>query len=428
DEDSSARPNQGKKTKRSRTKESEPSKKSSTTKESSKGKSLVKTFKSGESVTAEELVEELAFEMASDDIEQTVDDVKHPLKFDELMATLIDFSKFVMNRLKIDKLTKAHLVGPVYKLLKGTCQSSVELEYNMEECYKALSDQLDWNNPEGDRFPFDLTKPLPLKGRLIIPSKYFFNNDLEYLKSSDPEKKYTTSITKTKAARYELVGIEDMIPNLWSITKVGYNKDVEREIKYLGPKHQLWYRSQINKFSKHNVYSTQKILSVVSVTVEKLHGYSYLEEIVVRRVDRQKYTIKEVILLTWRWHYVCSLEVLSSKEGSRMSSLGWKVTSKMLNLTKPQQDFLGISAKELYKPSYDPPGAVYEDLNKQKRLMRADELYKFSDGTLKLVRDELHHRVLNFRLGYNKEMSSRKWLATKKRRSKLMVELIDKQM
>ncbi|GJZ83821.1 hypothetical protein Tco_0648994 [Tanacetum coccineum] len=75
DEDSSARPNQGKKTKRSRTKESEPSKKSSTTKESSKGKSLVKTFKSGESVTAEELVEELAFEMASDDIEQTVDDV-----------------------------------------------------------------------------------------------------------------------------------------------------------------------------------------------------------------------------------------------------------------------------------------------------------------------------------------------------------------
>ncbi|GJR80404.1 hypothetical protein Tco_0151189, partial [Tanacetum coccineum] len=45
-----------------------------------------------------------------------------------------------------------------------------------------------------------------------------------------------------------------------------------------------------------------------------------------------------------------------------------------------------------------------------------------------LVRDEIHHRVLNFRLGYNKEMSKRKWSATDKRRSKLMVELIDKQM
>ncbi|GKA16751.1 hypothetical protein Tco_0696588 [Tanacetum coccineum] len=140
---------------------------------------------------------------------------KDPLTFDELMATPIDFSKFVMNRLKIDKLTKVRLVGPVYNLLKGTCQSSIELEYNIEECYKALSNQLDWNNPEGDRCPFDLSKPLPLKGcpgHLTVALEYFFNNDLKYLKSLDPKKKYTMSITKTKAARYELVGIEDMIP------------------------------------------------------------------------------------------------------------------------------------------------------------------------------------------------------------------------
>ncbi|GKF11934.1 hypothetical protein Tco_0049860 [Tanacetum coccineum] len=60
--------------------------------------------------------------------------------------------------------------------------------------------------------------------------------------------------------------------------------------------------------------------------------------------------------------------------------------------------------------------------------MRADELYKFSNGTLKKVRDELHHRVLDFDLGYNKEMERRKWTATDKKRSALMVELIDKQM
>ncbi|GKE42012.1 hypothetical protein Tco_1469296 [Tanacetum coccineum] len=137
------------------------------------------------------------------------------------MTTSIDFSKYAMNHLRIDKLTKAHLFGPVYNLLKGTCQ-------------------------KGDRCPYDLRKPLPLKGRpgcLIVPSEYFFNNDLEYLKSSDPEKKYTISITKTKAARYELVGIEDMIPNLWSATKVGYNKDAECGIKHWGLKRQLWYRS-----------------------------------------------------------------------------------------------------------------------------------------------------------------------------------------
>ncbi|GKB54542.1 hypothetical protein Tco_0905295 [Tanacetum coccineum] len=34
---------------------------------------------------------------------------KDPLTFDELMATSIDFSKYAMNRLKIDNLTQAHL-------------------------------------------------------------------------------------------------------------------------------------------------------------------------------------------------------------------------------------------------------------------------------------------------------------------------------
>ncbi|GKA00174.1 hypothetical protein Tco_0672724 [Tanacetum coccineum] len=75
DKNPSVRPNQGQKTKRSKTKESEPSKKSSTSKESFKGKSHAKTSKSGKSVTAEELV----FEMACDDIEQNVDDVNHQM-------------------------------------------------------------------------------------------------------------------------------------------------------------------------------------------------------------------------------------------------------------------------------------------------------------------------------------------------------------
>ncbi|GKB54346.1 hypothetical protein Tco_0905099, partial [Tanacetum coccineum] len=61
---------------------------------------------------------------------------------------------------------------------------------------------LDWNNPEGDRCPFDLTKPLPLKGRpghLTVAAKYFFNNDLEFMKSSDPEKTYTSTIKNTNS-------------------------------------------------------------------------------------------------------------------------------------------------------------------------------------------------------------------------------------
>ncbi|GKB83974.1 hypothetical protein Tco_0950869 [Tanacetum coccineum] len=166
---------------------------------------------------------------------QMVSATKDPLTFNDLMATPIDFSKYVLNRLKIDNLTQDILLGPAYNLLKGTCSSSIELEYHFQECFNALTDRLDWNNPEGDRYPFDLSKPLPLQGHpghLTVAADYFFNNDLEYLKSSDPERTYTTSITKTKAARYEIEGIEDMVPTLWSPTKVGYDKDALKGIKH----------------------------------------------------------------------------------------------------------------------------------------------------------------------------------------------------
>ncbi|GJV17969.1 hypothetical protein Tco_1363292, partial [Tanacetum coccineum] len=52
----------------------------------------------------------------------------------------------------------------------------------------------------------------------------------------------------------------------------------------------------------------------------------------------------------------------------------------------------------------------------------------FSDGTLKSVHETLHHMLLNFRLGYNKDMPRRKWSATYQRRSGIMVDLINKQL
>nr|GEY47945.1 hypothetical protein [Tanacetum cinerariifolium] len=68
-----------------------------------------------------------------------------PLKtFDELMNTPIDFSEYIMNSLKITNLTQETLLGPAFKLLKATCSYFVELEYDFEECYKALLEKLDW--------------------------------------------------------------------------------------------------------------------------------------------------------------------------------------------------------------------------------------------------------------------------------------------
>ncbi|GJX28197.1 hypothetical protein Tco_0236276 [Tanacetum coccineum] len=219
-------------------------------------------------------------------------------------------------------------------------------------------------------------------GHLTVAADYFFNNDLEYLKYSDPERTHTTSITNTKAARYEIEGIEDMVPMLWSPTKVG---------------------SQLDKFSKHNVYFTKKILGVKSVSVKKLHGYGYLEEIMVKRVDHQFYKFKEGDSVDLHLNEIEDISLVINKRVEDLQ-LGIESYQKKLNITPPQQTFPEIEFKELYTPSHKPP------------------------GTLKKVWDELHHRIRDFRLEYNKEMPRRKWMAIDRKRSELMVELIDKQM
>ncbi|GKD84954.1 hypothetical protein Tco_1356108 [Tanacetum coccineum] len=156
---------------------------------------------------------------------------KPPLTFDELMSTPINFLAYVMHNLKIENLTQEYLVGPAFNLLKGTCRSRVELIYHFKECYKTVNDRLDWTNPERQKYPFDLSKPLPLiedQGHQVVPANYFINNDLEYLKGGSLSRKYTTSTTKTKAAQYDAIeGIEDMVPSLWSPVKVAYDKYAE---------------------------------------------------------------------------------------------------------------------------------------------------------------------------------------------------------
>ncbi|GJX49267.1 hypothetical protein Tco_0276112 [Tanacetum coccineum] len=308
-----------------------------------------------------------------------VSTIKDPLTFNNLMATPIEFSKYVLNRLKINNLTQDLLLGLAYNLLKGTCSSSIKLEYNFQEYFNALTNKLDWNNSEGYRYPFDLSKPLPLQGHpghLTVATDYFFKNDLEYLKSYDPERTYTTSITKTKAARYEIVGIENMVPKLWSTIKHAYDKDATKRIKHWGERRKLWYKSQMNKFSKQNVYSTQKILGVKSVSVKKLHAYGHLEELVVKRADRQLYKFKEgdfvdlhlneikdmlSLAVQHKLLHLNDIDIVDFIVALRMLTrslvikrlvkdlqLGVESYKKKLNITAPQQIFPEIKFKELY--------------------------------------------------------------------------------
>ncbi|GKE22786.1 hypothetical protein Tco_1434298 [Tanacetum coccineum] len=164
--------------------------------------------------------------------------------FDEFMSTPIDFSAFIMNGLNINNLTQETLLGPAFRLLKGTRSNYAELEYDFEECYKALLEKLNWENPEGGDYPFDLTKPLPLVmsgNRQKVPVDYFFNNDLKYLQGGVSTMTYTTSITKTKADQYDLPGIEYMVPNIWVPVKVAYDKHALWRISHWREQRKTFY-------------------------------------------------------------------------------------------------------------------------------------------------------------------------------------------
>ncbi|GJX20340.1 hypothetical protein Tco_0223017 [Tanacetum coccineum] len=187
-------------------------------------------------------------------------------------------------------------IGPTFRLLKGTRSNYAELEYDFEECYKALSEKLDWENPKGDDYPFDLSKPLPLIKRekhQRVPFEFFINNDLKYLQGGISTMTYTTSTTKTKAAKYDLPGIEDMVPNIWSPVKVAYDRYALWGISHWRQQRKSFYAYARGIQSRGDVYSTKRILAVTHVKVMRKHGYGYLEEIVVRRADNVLYRFKE---------------------------------------------------------------------------------------------------------------------------------------
>ncbi|GKB39699.1 hypothetical protein Tco_0884641 [Tanacetum coccineum] len=63
---------------------------------------------------------------------------------------------------------------------------------------------------------------------------------------------------------------------------------------------------------------------------------------------------------------------------------------KKLNLTKPDSYRSDLRNRTTYTSYSDPHEMIYVDQFDRKRMMRTDELYKFSDGTLNDVRTALH--------------------------------------
>nr|GFB07300.1 hypothetical protein [Tanacetum cinerariifolium] len=92
-------------------------------------------------------------------------------------------------------------------------------------------------------------------------------------------------------------------------------------------------------------------------------------------------------------------------------------------ITKLETFRSDISKRTLYTAYNNPQGIIYVDKYKRNRLMRSDELYKFSDETLTSVRSVLHDVASNLRMDY---LPKRRWSNLDKQRSRIMIKAIDK--
>ncbi|GJQ89096.1 hypothetical protein Tco_0000235 [Tanacetum coccineum] len=277
--------------------------------------------------------------------------------------------------------------------------------------------------------------------------------NLEYLKGGDLSRRYSTSVTKTKADTYELKWIEDLVHKLWSPVVVKYDQHAYLGTSHRGPKCQSFYEYANNLTSSKDVYSRRRIIAVTRLTIMKKYDYGPLEEIEVRQDDQQLYTFKEgdfkrlhlqdiedmLLLLVQqkltnltideRYDLNVALRMLTRRiviqRRVKDLQLGLESYQKKLNLTKPDTYRPNLRNKTSYTSYSDPHGIIYVDQFKRKRLMRTDELHKFSDGKLDDVRTVLQDIAAGIRMKY---LPMRKWSNLDKKRARIMVQDIDKQL
>nr|GFA70974.1 hypothetical protein [Tanacetum cinerariifolium] len=309
-------------------------------------------------------------------------------------AVAADLSEMELKKILIQKME-----GNKYSIrLLQLHHESAELEYHLEEVYKATTDQLDWVNPEGQQYLHNLLQPLPLipnnRGRRVISFAHFINNDLEYLQGGASSQKYTTSVTKMKAADYgHIKWIEDLVP---------------------------FYGFAVNRESALDVYSKRRIIAITNLKIVEWHNYKHLDWILVHRDDDKIYKFKEGDFKRLRLQDIEDMLLLL-------------VLGKLSNLTIEERFAFNVSLRmftrsiqrEAYTAYSNPRGFIYQNKDKKNRLMRIDKLHKFSDGTLHDVRNAFDDQLKGIRMQY---LPQTIWRKGDNDRASTMIQAIDKML
>ncbi|GJT71598.1 hypothetical protein Tco_1030884 [Tanacetum coccineum] len=287
-----------------------------------------------------------------------------PPQENSLLAQTGDMAIFMdwyCKRQGITHLTLQDLEGPAFEIVKVFHPDVIHLQFQMEECHKLLTDQVD-----DTILRYNISKPLPLggePGHVTIQPDFFFNKDLEYLR---------------------------------------YGRKIEEECKYdiaamYGISH-WWFQRQrfyIDRFSSEGdrraVRTHMRILSVIRIEVFSMYGYNYMKKIVLRRADLKEYVIAK---RDFKYMYPSDFEDLY-----------------LLNLQDSSR------------------AVIFRDKYGVQMIMRFNEIYKFSDGTLQQIDEALDYRVKEFRINRtNPGMNARFWTKKDVDRSKDFMFAIQKRL
>lgn len=222
----------------------------------------------------------------------------------------VEYAQLLQRDYGLKELSKKELQrvkNDAFNLLKDRSANSIELEYHLENIAHAMSNNIDWINPESNidyyskkQGPYykDWTKPLPLVGKPKeerIPLRYFFNTDLEFQQhGSKVVTKYTTSLTfSIPAARYLNNAIEEEASDLFVDEVVEYHRNVLYGIHHWLDNRAQYYRSSRLSQTMGNVMSDLKIVSIQYISTITHFGYSFLNKIILKRLDEKEYVISE---------------------------------------------------------------------------------------------------------------------------------------
>nr|GEV84272.1 hypothetical protein [Tanacetum cinerariifolium] len=210
----------------------------------------------------------------------------------------------------------------------------------------------------------------------LVELEFFFKE--VYKATTDQIDWNNPKVMKTKPADYgHIKWIKDLVPcTMWSQVLVIYDKHALWGISHWGHKRQQFYGFAVNRESARDVYSKRRIIAVTELQIVKWHNYKHLDWITVRRDDEKLYKFKE-------------------------------------------GDF-----KRLYIQDIDDM-LLFLNKYKQNRLIRIDELHKFSDDTLNDVQTALDDRLKGIQMQY---LPQTIWRRSDKDRATAMIQAIDKQL